>query len=386
MQPFSFQVPTKVVFGAGSVKDVSSEVDALNAKHVMIVTDPGIVKAGLVDKVTEPLCAAGIAYSIFDEIEPNPKTTTILRGAEVMKEAQSNVVVALGGGSPLDAAKAIAVMAVNEGPIEDYCGAGADPWPVAPPPIIGIPTTAGTGAEVSAAAMLNLVSEHRKVDIFGDTILPVTAILDPELTVGLPPNLTAWTGIDALNHAFEAYIAIYANPFTDMLAEKAIELAVNNIHKVYKEPTDLEARGNMLIASAMAVMSAGAGLGVIHSLAQTIGGYYDAPHGLAIAVCFVPGTQYNLSVEQKKLGRISQIMGTDISGMSQAEAAKSVIPALQKLLKDLDIPTGFDSLGVKEKDIPELAKIAMLDGCTPYNPHSLDEHAFVELFQQGLAV
>ncbi|MCK4898656.1 MAG: iron-containing alcohol dehydrogenase, partial [Anaerolineales bacterium] len=145
MQPFSFQVPTKVVFGAGSVKDVSSEVEALNAKHVMIVTDPGIVKAGLVDKVTGPLCAAGIAYSIFDDIEPNPKTTTILRGAEVMKEAQSNVVVALGGGSPLDAAKAVAVMAVNEGPIEDYCGAGADPWPVAPPPIIGIPTTAGTG-------------------------------------------------------------------------------------------------------------------------------------------------------------------------------------------------------------------------------------------------
>ncbi|MCK4975435.1 MAG: iron-containing alcohol dehydrogenase, partial [Anaerolineales bacterium] len=277
-----------------------------------------------------------------------------------------------------------AVMAVNEGPLEDYCCAGADPWPVAPPPIIGIPTTAGTGAEVSAAAMLNLVSEHRKVDLFGDTILPVTAILDPELTVGLPPNLTALTGIDALNHAFEAYIAIYANSFTDMLAEKAIELAVNNIRKVYKDPTDLEARGNMLIASAMAVMSAGAGLGVIHSLAQTIGGYYDDPHGLAIAVSFVPGTQYNLSVEQKKLGRISQIMGTDISGMTEEEAAKSVIPALQYLLKELDVPTGFDSLGVKENDIPELAKIAMLDGCTPFNPRPLDEQAFIELFQLGL--
>ena len=384
MEPFSFQVSTKVVFGAGSVTDVGSEAAAINAKHVMIVTDPGIVKAGLVHKVTEALDLAGIAYSIFDEVEPNPKTTTILRGAEMMKETQSNVVVALGGGSPLDAAKAIAVMAVNKGPIEKYCGAGANPWPVAPPPIIGIPTTAGTGAEVSAAAMLNLVSEHRKVDLFGDTILPVTAILDPELTVGLPPNLTALTGIDALNHAFEAYIAIYANSFTDMLAEKAIELAVNNIRKVYKDPTDLEARGNMLIASAMAVLSAGAGLGVIHSLAQTIGGYYDAPHGLAIAVSFVPGTQYNLSVEQKKLGRISQIMGTDISGMTEEEAAKSVIPALQYLLKELDVPTGFDSLGVKENDIPELAKIAMLDGCTPFNPRPLDEQAFIELFQLGL--
>ncbi len=352
---------------------------------MLIVTDKGIVQAGLLERVTNPLDEAGIDYVAFDEIEPNPKTTTILEGAAVMRDAQANVVIGLGGGSPLDAAKAIAVMAVNEEPIEQYCGVGADPWPVPPSPIIAIPTTAGTGAEVSGAAMLNLVSESRKVDMFGKSILPVTAILDPELTVGLPPGLTACTGIDALNHAFEAYIASYSNSFTDILAEKAIELAVNNIRQAYKHPDDLEARGNMLISSTMAVLAASAGLGVVHSLAQTIGGYYDAPHGLAIAVCFVPGIDYNLSVEQEKLAWVSQIMGTDTSGMSLDEAARSVIPALQNLLRDLDIPTGFDSLGVKEKDIPKLAEIAMLDGCTPYNPRPLDVDAFTKLFERGLA-
>jgi alcohol dehydrogenase len=221
--------------------------------------------------------------------------------------------------------------------------------------------------------------------MFGRSIQPATAILDPELTVGLPPKLTAWTGIDALNHAFEAYIASYANVFTDMLAEKAIELAVHNIRQAYQHPEDLEARGNMLISSTMAVMAASAGLGVVHSLAQTIGGYYDAPHGLAIAVCFVPGVEYNLAYEQEKLARVAEIMGVDTSEMEVEEAAQSVIPALQNLLDDLDIPRGFEALGVKEEDIPTLAEIAVLDGCTPTNPRSLEKEDFVALFERGLS-
>lgn len=384
MDTFQFQATTKILFGVDEVRKVVDEAHILQAKKLFIVTDKGIVRAGLLDRVTKPLDDAGIDYVAFDDIEPNPKTSTILEGAAVMREAQANVVVGLGGGSPMDAAKAIAVMAINEGLIEQYCGVGSDPWPEPPAPIIAIPTTAGTGAEVSGAAMLNLVSESRKVDMFGKTILPVTAILDPKLTEGLPPNLTACTGIDALNHAFEAYIASYSNTFTDTYAEKAIELAINNIRRVYKHPDDLEARGHMLISSTMAVLAANAGLGVVHSLAQTIGGYYDAPHGLSIAICFVPGIEYNLTVEQKKLARISQIMGTDTSGLSLEEAAKSVIPALQNLLRDLDIPTGFDTLGVKEKDIPRLAEIAMLDGCTPTNPRPLDVDAFTTLFERGL--
>jgi len=178
---------------------------------------------------------------------------------------------------------------------------------VRPSPVIAIPTTAGTGAEVSSAAMVNLVAESRKVDICGQSILPVTAILDPLMTVGLPPHLTAWTGIDALSHALEAYVGTYANPITDALAEKAIALVAENLRQAYANGANLEARSNMLVASAMAIM-AWAGLGVVHSMAQTMGGYYDAPHGLSIAVCFPVGVEYNLFAAPEKFARVSQLL------------------------------------------------------------------------------
>ncbi len=253
-----------------------------------------------------------------------------------------------------------------------------------PSPVIAIPTTAGTGAEVSSAAMVNLVAESRKVDICGQSILPVTAILDPLMTVGLPPHLTAWTGIDALSHALEAYVGTYANPITDALAEKAIALVAENLRQAYANGANLEARSNMLVASAMAIM-AWAGLGVVHSMAQTMGGYYDAPHGLSIAVCFPVGVEYNLFAAPEKFARVSQLLGADTTGMSPIAAAKSVIPALCELLHDLDITQHLGSLGLREEDIPKLAELSMLDGCTPTNPRPLNEKAFANLYRQALA-
>jgi len=385
VQSFRFQAKTKVLYGVGAAEGVAQEAVTLGANRVLVVTDPGIVQAGLLEKVTDSLSAAELAFEVFDEIEPNPRDATILQGAEVMKEFQAEAVVALGGGSPIDAAKAIAVMAANEGPIELYCGTGVDPWPVTPAPIIAIPTTAGTGAEVSGAAMINLVSQSRKVDMFGRSIQPATAILDPLLTVGLSPRLTAWTGVDALSHALEAYVAKYANPFTDTLAERAIELVVDNLRTAFANGEDLEARGKMLIASTMAVMAAGAGLGVVHSLAQTIGGYYDAPHGLSIAVCFPVGVEYNLFAAPEKHARVSQILGTDIGGLSLPAAAKSVVPALRELLEDVGIPLDMRALGVQEADIPKLAEICMLDGCTSTNPRPIDAQGFVDLFERALS-
>jgi alcohol dehydrogenase class IV len=320
----------------------------------------------------------------LDQIEPNPRDATILAGAVLAKKAGAGAIVALGGGSPIDAAKAIAVMAANEGPLADYCGAGADPWPVPPMPIVAIPTTAGTGAEVSGAAMINLVTESRKADIFGQSIRPVTAILDPVLTVGLPPHLTASTGVDALSHAVEAYVALYANPVTDALAEKAIQLVAENLRLAYVDGGNLEARGNMLLASAMAVMAAGAGLGVVHSLAQTIGGFYDAPHGLSIAVCFPLGMRYNLFAVPEKFARIAELLGADVAEPGTIAAAKRAVPALQGILDDLDIVADMRSLGVREADIPRLAELAMIDGCTPTNPRPIDEAGLAALFAQGL--
>ena len=385
MPTFTFRAPTKIATGPDAVEQLPGELAALGANRALIVTDPGIVRAGLLDRVTGILRKGGIGFEVFDQIEPNPRDTTILGGAEGARASGAGALVALGGGSPIDAAKAIAVMAANEGPLKSYCGAGADPWPVPPAPVVAIPTTAGTGAEVSGAAMINLASESRKADIFGQSIRPVTAILDPVLTVGLPPHLTASTGIDALSHALEAYVALYANPITDALAEKAIQLVADNLRRAYVDGGNLEARGNMLLASAMAVMAAGAGLGVIHSLAQTIGGFYDAPHGLSIAVCFAQGMQYNLFTRTAKYARVARILGADSSGFSEIAAAKHAIPALRVLLDDLDITQNMADLGVQEADIPKLAELAMLDGCTPTNPRPLDEAGFEALFAKGLA-
>ncbi|MGD8474785.1 MAG: iron-containing alcohol dehydrogenase [Anaerolineae bacterium] len=384
MLSFKFHVPTKLLSGPDAVAQLPVELASLGATRAFIVTDPGIVCAGLLRKITDVLDKGGVAFEVFDQVEPNPRDSTILAGAEQARELGADAMVALGGGSPIDAAKAMAVMAANEGPLVQYCGAGADPWPVLPVPIVAIPTTAGTGAEVSGAAMINLVAESRKADIFGQSIRPVTAILDPVLTVGLPPGLTASTGIDALSHALEAYVALYANPITDALAEQAMRLVADNLHRVTFDGVNLEARGHMLLASAMAVMAAGAGLGVIHSLAQTIGGFYDAPHGLSIAACFPLGMRYNLSAAPEKFARIAQLLGADVAGLSPSAAAEAAVPALEALLRDLGITSDLKDLGARQADIPRLAELAMLDGCTPTNPRPIDEAGFAALFARGL--
>ena len=385
MKTFKFQAPTKLIAGPGTVQNLGAEVSILGVDHVLVVTDQGIVNAGLLDVVLAPLTESGIRAVVYDQVAPNPIDQTALFGADKAKASGAQAIVALGGGSPIDAAKAMAVMATNEGPFVDYCGAGVDPWPNSPLPIIALPTTAGTGAEVSGAAMINLPQNGRKVDIFGRSILPKAAILDANLTLSLPPHLTAWTGIDALSHAVEAYLCIGANPVSDAVAEGAIKLVAKNIRPAYVNGSNVEARHEMLVASAMAVIAASgaAGLGVIHSLAQTLGGFYDLPHGLTIAVCFADGLSYNLPVTPEKCANISRMLGTDTTSMTQEEAAQSVIPAIQQLNADLNVNDTFESMNVQKNDVPELAEYAMLDGCTPTNPRPLAVDDFVTLFNEG---
>jgi alcohol dehydrogenase class IV len=383
---FKFQAATKFVFGVDTINQLGQEIQALDGQKAFIVTDKGIVNAGILDRVTQSLVDANIEIAVFDQIEPNPTDAAIMAGAQRLKGDSADVVIGLGGGSPLDAAKGIAVMATNEGQVTDYCGVGADPWPNPPRPILAIPTTAGTGAEVSSAAMINIPAQGRKMDMFGPSILPKVAIADPTLTLGLPPHLTAQTGIDALSHAVEAYVCARANPISDAIAERAISLVAENIRQAYANGRDLAARGNMLLASAMAVIAASnaGGLGVIHSLAQTLGGFYDLPHGLSIAVCFPYGLAYNVLAVPDKYATVARLLGANTAGISTFEAAKAVVPAMQTLLTDLDITDTLQTLGVKQADIPELAEKAMLDGCTPPNPRPLNPAGFVKLYERAL--
>lgn len=382
---FKFQAATKLLFGVDTINQLGQEVQALGGQKAFIVTDKGIVNAGILDKVTQPLGEANIEFAVFDEIEPNPTDAAIVAGAEQLQAESADVVIGLGGGSPLDAAKAISVMATNDGSVTDYCGVGADPWPNTPLPILAVPTTAGTGAEVSSAAMINIPAQGRKMDMFGPSILPKVALADPILTLGLPPRLTAHTGIDALSHAVEAYVCARANPISDAIAERSIILVAENIRRAYANGRDLAARSNMLLASAMAVIAASnaGGLGVIHSLAQTLGGFYNLPHGLTIAVCFPYGLAYNALAVPEKYANLARLLGVNTDGMSTIEAAKAVVPAMQALLVDLDITDDLQMMGVQRADIPQLAEKAMLDGCTPPNPRPLDPASFVKLYEQA---
>ncbi len=381
---FTFDAKTRVVFGPDTVQRLGKEAASFGAAKVLLVTDKGIVQAGLLEKARQPLAEAGITVAVFDEVQPNPTTITVSEGAQAARDHQADLIVGLGGGSSMDAAKAIAIMSVNEGPLEDYCEV-FDAWPNTPPSVICLPTTAGTGAEVSLAAMINLPGKNVKRALFGASIQPAVAIVDPTLTLGLPSRLTALTGIDALSHAVEAYIAKDANPISDALAEKAIELVAENLRQAYAHPEDLEARTHMLLASTMAVIAcSSAGLGIVHSLAQTLGGYYDVPHGLSIAVCFPIGIGYNVPVALEKCGQISSMLGTHTNGMSNDVAAQSVVDALRKLTTDLEVQDDLQSLGVREADLPRLAEICMEDGCTPTNPRPIDTTAFEALYRSAL--
>jgi len=384
---FQFQAKTKFLAGPNAIQQLGSSMTDLGIDNVLVVTDHRLIKAGVYTPVARILEEAGVKTVVFDAVEPNPTDQVVLQGAQQARAANAQAIVAIGGGSPLDAAKAIAVMATNDDPFLEYCGA-FDPWPNTPLPIIAIPTTAGTGAEVSAAAMINLPSQGRKDYLFGPSILPKVAIADANLTLSLPQRLTALTGIDALSHAVEAYVCAGANPISDALAEGAIKLVANNLRHAYQDGQNTEARHNMLVASAMAVMAAAnaGGLGVIHSLAQTLGGYYNLAHGLTIAVCFPYGLVYNLPAVPEKYAAVSRLLGTDTNNMTLEEAAKSVVPAVQQLIADLDVIDTFETMNVQREDVPTLAEYAMLDGSTPPNPRPLTVEDFVTLFTKAQAL
>ena len=380
---FIFQAKTRVVFGVDAVRTLGEEVKALGVKKVLVVTDKGIIKAGLFERVEEPLLKDGIEIAVFDDIEPNPRDTTVVRGAQCLEDEKADAVIGFGGGSSMDVAKAISVMSMNEGTVEQYCAA-FNCWPNPPKPIVAVPTTAGTGSEVSAASMITNAQNGVKMMMLGRSILPTTAVVDPVLTIGLPPHLTAQTGVDALSHAVEACVSIGANPISDAIGFQAIELIVNNIRKAYANGKDIEARTNVMLGSTMAMLAAAnAGLGIIHSMAHALGGQYDLSHGLSIVVCFPDGLEYNATAVPEKCAKIARVMGKSTANMSIVDAAKTVVDAIRELLEDLGFEQNLGSLGVEKESFPNLAEICMADGCTPFSPRTIDAEGFIGLYERA---
>lgn len=353
-----FQTTPRLVMGPGALGRIVDELRRLGGGKVLVATDPGIVRIGLADRLEGLLSAGGIDFVRFDAVEPDPSIQTALAAAELAKKENVQAVIGLGGGSALDIAKVAAVLAGNDGPVSGYFGIDLIPRPGLP--TILVPTTAGTGSEVTPIAILSDHEEKLKKGIVSPHLFPKTALLDPELTLGLPPQVTAATGMDALIHAVEAYTSKNASSLTDTLAEKAIRLIGDNIRVAYANGSNLAARAAMLEGSLLAGMAfANAGVTAVHAFAYPIGAEFHIPHGVANSIMLVPVMEFNMIGDLAKFAALAHILGEPVSGLNRRQAALSAVEALRDLTRDLRIPASLSSFGVTEADIPELAKGVM---------------------------
>lgn len=378
----SFEVPTVLKHAPGAIECLADEVKALGGKRPMLVTDRGLVKAGLADEATKVLKAANVDYVLFDGVVPNPDIKLVDDAAASFKAEGCDSLIGLGGGSPMDTAKSIGVVVENGGSILDY--EWADPQPIKKriPPLVCVPTTAGTGSEVTLWAVITDPARKIKYNVGGTGLIAAhVALIDPRLTLGLPPRITAGTGMDALTHAIECYTCAYAQPWPDAVALWAIETTGQWLRLAYAQGQNEEARYKMSMAAVLGGMSYGTeSAGAVHAMSQTAGGVYNLPHGELTASLLAPVMAYNYMGEPQKYARIAQAMGENIWGLTVWEAAELAVDAVARLSEDLDIPM-LAELGIPESDIPMLAQLAYDDPQTTGNPRDIDVAGYEKIYR-----
>lgn len=355
---FTVTQPTRIHFGVESIKDLAAQVRSLGGSRVFMVVDPGVVAAGLLPRITVSLEADSLPFTIYDQIDPEPGLKLADHGAKLAKKAKCDCVIGVGGGSAMDVAKAVSILLTNGGKAADYIGLGKIAKPGVPK--IMVPTTAGTGAEVTFTAVFINEKSSSKAGMNGDPLYPDAAILDPTLTTSIPPHVTAATGIDALTHALEAYLSTQAHPISDMYALEAIDLIVGNLGRAYANGDNLAARSAMLLGSLLAGKAlATAGVGLVHAMAYPLGGMHQIPHGLANAVLLPYVMAYNLIGAPERFATLAEMLGVDTSEMSLREAGEAAVEAVYRLNDDVGIPKTLADLQIPREDIPEMARIAL---------------------------
>lgn len=369
-----FYAPTKIVFGSGSIGTIADEVKALGASRVLIATDKGVAKAGVLQKVVDPLKAAGLDVTVYDEVEPNPSVATVEKCHKLFVQNGCQLAIGLGGGSSMDTAKATCILATNPGPITQY--EGANKFPNTPAPSIAIPTTAGTGAEVTQSLVVTDTTRNYKVSVRSTLNVCKTALLDPQLLTSLPPAIVASTGMDALSHAVESYISVMASPLTEALSLEAIRVIASRLRAFVANPSDESAATDMLYASMTAGLAFANGRVVaVHAIAHALGGHFHTPHGVACSLMLPPVLEFCVEAAPEKLARIAEVMGEDISGLSQQQAARRAVAAVARLASEIGVPTRLTEVGVTADKIDVLAADSEASGIqntTPRKP-SLDE-------------
>jgi alcohol dehydrogenase len=355
---FTITQPTRIIFGVGAVAGLADLVKEEGGTKPFLVVDPGLTKAGLLEKITAPLKKAEMDFEVYDKIDPEPGLKLADTGCKLAAKAGCDCVIGVGGGSAMDVAKAVSILLTNGGKAEDYLGVGKIGKPGVPK--IMVPTTAGTGAEVTFTAVFINEKTNSKGGMNGAPLYPNVALLDPELTVSVPPQVTASTGIDAFTHAIEGYVSTKAHPISDMYALEAIEMISRNLPRAYANGDDLEARSEMLMGSLLAGKAlATAGVGLVHAMAYPLGGMFGISHGLANAVLLPYVIEYNLIGNPGKYAAVAEVMGYDTSGMSGREAAAVVVEAIFNQNNDVGIPMNLADLDIPIERVPEMADIAL---------------------------
>lgn len=375
-----FSAP-EIILGDGSRNLIGQYVNSLSGRNVLLVTDPGIIKAGWAGEIEDSISSEGIDVVVYDKVSSNPRSSEVMQGAELYEAAGCDLIVAIGGGSPIDCGKAIGAVASNQCNVLEL--EGIDEVALPAPPLICIPTTAGSSADVSQFAIITDEAKKRKFAIISKTMIADLALIDPETTVSMNPELTADTGLDALCHAFESYVSNASSVITDMYALEAAKLIVEYLPKAYDEPDNLVYRDKVMLGSMYAGLAfSNASLGLVHAMAHSLGGYLDSPHGECNAQLLCPVVRFNYPFASEKY----KILETAIVGenSSRSDGLDKLVRALEDLNEHLGIKPGLSRMGVKDDDIEHLSKNAFLDPCLATNPNPATVEDIERLYHDSL--
>ncbi|MHB1419775.1 MAG: iron-containing alcohol dehydrogenase [Bacillota bacterium] len=381
----SFQISTSVFWGCGASREIGEKARGLGASRIFLVTDPGVARTGIPDKISGILASAGLEVRRYEGVTPDPDIRVVDDAFQNVKKHGCDALVALGGGSSIDVAKAVGLMLANGGDsIEEYLL--GKPIQQRNPPVIAIPTTCGTGSEVTTSAVISDKKRKKKISLRQGTLLCTSAaVIDPVLMTSLPPHVVATTGMDALTHAIEAYLSHAASPVTDACALYAIELISSNLRSAAANPANLQAIGNMGIASTIAGFAFGqASTTLVHCMSHALGAHFDIPHGLANAVLLPYVMEYNLPANLPKFARVTRALGGLTDGLTDLDAADLGVRLVRRLVSDLNIPIRLGAIGVSIKAIPDMARDAAAEKRIANNPRLTTEKDIVALFESAI--
>ncbi|BDG49129.1 iron-containing alcohol dehydrogenase [Parageobacillus sp. KH3-4] len=381
MNIHKFVMP-EVIFGNGAIEHAGESCLRLGATNVFIVSDPGVIEAGWLDAVIKSCKQANLRYTVFSDVTINPKDVEVEKGCKAYIENECDAIIGIGGGSPLDVAKAVAILVTNGGKIHDYEGVDKIKNPL--PPQVMIPTTAGSGSEVSQFSVIVDTLGQKKMTIISKSLIPDIAIVDPETLSTKSAHLTASTGLDVLTHGIEAYVSLAATPLTDVQAKNAISLVSEYLRPSVASKINQEAKANMAMASLQAGLAfSNAILGAVHAMSHAVGGKYPVLHGDINSILLPHVMEYNLLANPKKFADIAAFLGVDIRGLSHMEAGRKAIEYIKQLTMEIDAPQRLSDIGLEKDEIPHMSLIALDDACMITNPRDVTVEDIEEIFRRA---